>query len=202
MPLRKVWNSLRSHSKQAESTQSVSDSVEHEVVKLQAAAPGASESKRRIRRNKSKPSSELSNLLCQLQPQTILEIGVGDGSRAVEFLTVMKTTGHPVRYFAIDQFELAGGQLSLIGFHQMLRSAGIRPHLFPEPIVQGLTSFLHTIGSADVILITDASSEATDIQVQQLLGRISHHGTKKIQLSDGVISTSSVSNHSNLRDVA
>ena len=199
MPLRKLWNSLRSHSKQAESTQSVSDSVEHEVVKLQPAAARASESKLGMRRIKSTPNSELSNLLCQLQPQTILEIGVGDGSRAVDFLTVMKTT---VRYFAIDQFELAGGQLSLIGFHQMLRTAGIRPHLFPEPIVQGLTSFLHTIGSADVILITDGSSEATDIQVQQLLGRISHQGTKKIQLSDGVISTSSVSNHSNLRDVA
>ena len=202
MPLRKLWNSLRSHSKQAESTRSVSDTVEHEVVKLKSAALGATESKHGMRRNKSKPSSELSTLLCQLQPKTILEIGVGDGSRAVEFLTAMKTTHRPVRYFAIDQFELAGGQLSLIGFHQMLRTAGIRPHLFPEPIVQGLTSFLHTIGSADVILITDGSSEATDIQVQQLLGRISHQGTKKIQLSDGVISTSSVSNHSNLRDVA
>ena len=106
MPLRKLWNSLRSHSKQAESTQSVSDSVEHEVVKLQPAARGASESKHGMRRNKSKPSSELSTLLCQLQPKTILEIGVGDGSRAVEFLTAMKTTHRPVRYFAIDQFEL------------------------------------------------------------------------------------------------
>ena len=174
MPLRKLWNSLRRKSNPSNgslSHENTADSgaVEQGVVKLEKAT------------FKRQCTSQLCQTIARLAPQTILEIGVDDGTRALEYLSGLSAANQSVRYFAIDQFELAGGKLSLREFHQLLRSAGIRPQLFPESMVAGLTRFSHTIGSADMILVADEISDLQRDTVYRLLGRVSNSQTSILQ---------------------
>ena len=185
MPLRNLWNSLRRQSvKTAEDA--VRDSrVEHDIVKLEG-AQSPSLVQQKLNRKAAKPRvSELCATLQKLAPETILEIGVGNGKQSEEFLTGLKDAGLSIRYFAIDQFELADGPLSLREFHQMLRNAGIRPQIFPEPVVSGLTRFLHTIGSADVVLLTEPIPSDEEKQIRSLLQRISNNRTRILSLNNG-----------------
>lgn len=184
MPLRKLWNSLRRRRVVSGKSLPEHDVVEQRVVKLESSDRCQTPVSRSGKRSSRQGSSHLCRTLLELSPATILEIGVGDGHRTVDFLTGMQETGLSVRYAAIDQFELAGGNLSLRNFHQMLRSLSVRPHLFPEPIVNGLTRFLHTIGSADVVLISENVAEENRQQVMQLLSRISNQRTTILQLQD------------------
>lgn len=177
MPLRKLWNSLRRQSKPIADQSSRDASVEHGVVKLDSAIARQPESNDKQQLYCDRSKSDLSNLLEELSFSTVLEIGVGDGQRAVEFLSHIVTGNRSIRYFAIDQFELGGGELTLREFHQMLRSVGVRPQIFPETIPDGLTRFLHTIGTADLILIADQISESGAQQVQHLLMRVSNEKT-------------------------
>lgn len=177
MPLRKLWNSLRRPHNPPAQNSTAGDSVEQGVVKLEdriSHKPGKGKPNNTVQ---SRSKSHLSNLLHELAPTTILEIGVGNGEQTVDYLTCLKSSDHMVRYFAIDQFELGGGTLSLRAFHQMLRSAGVRPQLFPETISEGLTRFLHTIGTADVILFSDEMPQHDELQIERLLARVSNSRT-------------------------
>lgn len=102
---------------------------------------------------------------------------MGDGSRAVAVMGALAKQGIATRYFGMDQFELAGGEVSLRDFHRTMRGAGIRPQLFPEPVQSGLIRFLHTIGSVDLVLIAEPAEIEQDARTQQLLSRISHPKT-------------------------
>ncbi|MCH1494181.1 MAG: hypothetical protein L7U72_03040 [Rubripirellula sp.] len=185
MPLRKLWNSLRRHNARPIEKVAQDASVEQSIVKLNG-SPDPEVVEAAIKpRTASKHVSELCSTLQKLEPETILEIGVGDGQRALEYLSGLRDLGSPVRYFAIDQFELADGELSLREFHQMLRNAGIRPQIFPEPVAAGLTRFLHTIGSADVVLLNQPIPEVDIQQVNSLLRRISNDRTSILSLNDG-----------------
>ena len=184
MPLRKLWNSLRRIQVVSGESLTDRDGVEQRVVKLESNGRCQTPVSRSSKRSSRPGSDYLCRTLVELSPATILEIGVGDGHRTVDFLTGIQETGLSVRYVAIDQFELAGGNLSLRNFHQMLRSLSVRPHLFPEPIINGLTRFLHTIGSADVILISENVAEENRQQVMHLLSRISNQRTTILQLQD------------------
>tara|TARA_R110002049_G_scaffold4601_5_gene32276 strand:- start:392217 stop:392978 length:762 start_codon:yes stop_codon:yes gene_type:complete len=112
---------------------------------------------------------------------SVLEISVGDGTRAVEVVqTLAKATpGTPIRYTAIDQFELAGGEISLMQFHRDLRQHGIRPQIFPSDIISGVTRVAYTLGAVDLILIAEnaASDSPTPAQWEKLLSRVAHPGT-------------------------
>lgn len=185
MPLRKLWNSLRRHNAKPVEKVAQDASVEQSIVKLNG-SQGSEVVKAAIKqRTVQKHVSKLCSTLQQLAPETILEIGVGDGQQALEYLTGLKDLGSSVRYFAIDQFELADGDLSLREFHQMLRNAGIRPQIFPEPVAAGLTRFLHTIGSADVVLLNQPIPAVDVQQVHSLLRRVSNDRTSILSLNAG-----------------
>ena len=107
--------------------------------------------------------------------KSILEIGVGDGSRALAVLKTLaknRPDAH-LKYIAIDLFELGDGDLTLKEFHQQVRAIDVKPTLIPMPIPQGLTRVAHTLGAVDLILVTDDQVDACD----PLLARVTHDAT-------------------------
>lgn len=116
--------------------------------------------------------------------QSVLEISVGDGSRAVEVLALLRTTAAKagnidadsikLRYAAIDQFEMGGGANTLMQFHQTIRGGGIRPQVFPESVGRGLTRVAHTLGSMDLILISSEAGDWATAENKALLARVTH----------------------------
>ena len=172
MPLLKLWNALLGRS-----------SGEQPVVEQPASSSPATVSEKPVTTRKtgsgfvssgfglfsSNPHAALCKQVVAAAPRSILEIGVGDGTRAVAVMEALAKQGIAARYFGMDQFELAGGGLSLRDFHRTMRGAGIRPQLFPEPVPRGLIRFLHTIGSVDLVLVADPAEVEQDAGIQQLL---------------------------------
>ena len=108
---------------------------------------------------------------------TLLEIGVGDATRAVAIANHFRAAGTPIRYVAIDQFEMGGGSMRLMDFHRTLRKADVRPHVYPETVSAGLTQIARTIGGVDVILV-DQAAEINLTAVTSELARVSHDQTR------------------------
>lgn len=202
MALLKLWNSLLGRPS-AQPSQSTNSTQAQPGVDIERAKPDASQaSTKKSPAKKKKSSSRLSlfggssphaGLLKQLRGVTVdsvLEISAGDGSRAVEVLSLLSENnakklvgdaGNPkIRYSVIDQFEMGGGDHTLMQFHQTLRGAGIRPQVFPEVIARGLTRVAHTIGSIDLILVSAAANSGTQAdswatpEVKSLLSRVTH----------------------------
>ena len=116
---------------------------------------------------------------------TVLQIGVGDGSSAVDLITHLQSTGS-VRYAAIDQFEagpafVAGGT-RLMDFHRTLRSAGIRPQVFPDDVQTGLSQVRRTIGGVDLVVVAQGCDVAA---IEPSLCRIAHAGTVVLRADGG-----------------
>lgn len=124
------------------------------------------------------PHGSLCKLLRRVPAQTVLEIGVGDGSRAIAALQTLSVNNPGIRYAAIDQFELADGPLTLKGFHQALRTAELRrAQIFPETIQRGLLRVATTIGPVDLVLIAVAPDRWQTPAVRALIARVSHANT-------------------------
>ena len=99
------------------------------------------------------PHAGLCRELKGLKIESVLEISVDDGTRALAVLEVLqKKCLQPVRYAAIDEFELGGSASRLRDFYCLLREHDIRPHLFPEKVDNGLRSVANNleIGRAHV----------------------------------------------------
>ena len=97
----------------------------------------------------------------------------------------LRRDGSPVRYAAIDQFEMGGGAVRLMDFHRALRSADVRPHVYPETIAAGLASVARTIGGVDLILV-DVNADFDAGQLTDALARVSHEATRLlVQTADG-----------------
>ena len=60
----------------------------------------------------SNPHGALCKQVAAIQAKSVLEVAVGDGSRAIAVMGTLAKTAGPVRYYGIDQFELAGGSVS------------------------------------------------------------------------------------------
>jgi len=154
MPLRKLWNALRGTPSLAESTTLDAASPSHGQVdaKSQTVKPTADRivtSRSSAEVHGAKASRGLLGFgrgpheaLCRsikknnAPVHSVLEIGVEDGTRAVAVIEALAKGNphHTIRYLALDQFELAGGPITLVQFHRDLRQSGIRPQIFPEDV--------------------------------------------------------------------
>ena len=137
-----------------------------------------SSSRRLLSIGRSGPHAALCKQLRRLQPQKVLEITVGDGSRAVAILNALGSSNRPLRYVAIDQFELGNAEISLKEFHQTLRREEVRSaQLFPENIERGLRRVATTLGPVDLIVIAAAETEWRNDRILPLIARVSHSQT-------------------------
>ncbi len=128
------------------------------------------------------PHAGLCKQLKTISAASVLEVSVGDGSRAIAVLETLSKHQEQVRYLAIDQFEMAGGEVTLKQFHQTLRAKNIRPQLFPEPIDRGLLRVARTVGCVDLVLIAAPLEDWQGPQISQLLTRVSHAQTTLLYL--------------------
>ena len=225
MPLLKLWNSFRgksaSKSTPQPSVQPVKPLPSGHPAKSPGGAPavaaplknGASHEKKVSEKpakkkrgflGRSPSRSPLVRELKDCSATSVLEIGVGDGSRAVEVVMFLsQQSDNPIRYAGIDQFEMSGGETTLMQFHQKLRAASIRPQLFPEPTASGLLRVAHTIGMMDLVLIADDSVDCDSAKFRGLLSRVVHQGTRILRLdSVGTWSEVRIESASGLRRAA
>lgn len=173
MPLLKLWNSIRGRSNPA-------NGEETAATQAQSAPPSAAKSEPSASRGFGLfrgPHAGLCKSLKTVAATSLLEIGVGDGTRAVAMLETLSKQGQDVRYLALDQFEMAGGDVTLKQFHQSLRAHDIRPQVYPQDIENGLLRIAHTIGTVDLIVIGTNLAEWQTPAVTARLSRVAHKGT-------------------------
>ncbi len=183
MPLLRIWNSIRGRStpKETPRQESSANSSTPDVSNSPGRRP--IKSSRLSLFGGGGPHGDLLKLVKPLNARWVLEICVGDGSRAI---AIVQTLGSPppVRYLAIDQFEMVGGEVTLKAFHQRLRSAGIRGQVFPEPIDRGLVRVANTVGAVDLIVIAAAPEDWQTPETLSLLARVAHPNTVVLYQDD------------------
>ncbi|MEM8666924.1 MAG: hypothetical protein AAGG48_05380 [Planctomycetota bacterium] len=179
MPLVKLWNSLRRRSKEDSAVES-SSIEKSDVSRMEPTAKSAP--KRRFFGGG--PHAGLCKQLKGLDVLTVLEVSVGDGSRALSVVSTLtrKKPTDSIRYIAIDEFELGDGEIGLRDFFRSLRENEIQPKLFPNDIEGGLRRVANTIGAVDLVLIAAAKDQWQTPTTLALLSRISH--TKTVILFD------------------
>jgi hypothetical protein len=179
MPFLKLWNSLRGRANSEPSVQSTAPETTPKACSPEVAKP--TPVSRVVSRGMNLfgggPHSGLCKLLKSVSANSVLEIGVGDGSRAPVVMETLTNGEQKPRYFVIDQFEMAGSSVTLKQFHQSLRAHEIRPQVFPQEIEAGLTRFSHTIGSVDLVIIGADLQDWQNSRVEAKLLRIAHNGT-------------------------
>lgn len=124
------------------------------------------------------PHAGLCRQLKGLEIESVLEISVDDGTRALAVLEVLqKKCLQPVRYAAIDEFELGGSTFGLRDFYCLLREHDIRPQLFPEKVDNGLRNVANNLGAMDLVLIATTADRWQNPVTLHLLSRITHPDT-------------------------
>lgn len=110
------------------------------------------------------PHAALCRIIKGSGVSSLLEVGVGDGTRAAAMLAALEKSspGTEIRYIAIDLFEMADSELTLKEFHRRMRAIDVRPTLIPLPYRQGLARVAHTFGSVDLVLIADEGLDVCD----------------------------------------
>ncbi|MEM9368025.1 MAG: hypothetical protein AAGD07_18690 [Planctomycetota bacterium] len=168
MPLRKIWNSLCGRRVPNASSSTVSSENQASPPQTSQAGksvkansdttPGRgvlSMARRAVGRQRG-PYAALLRHISDRRPAQILELGVGDGSRAAAILADAASEAE-FTYIVVDQFEMAGGAVSLRDFHAKVaaESAQRRPVVIPQSIMVGLESVANRFGYIDLILVSD-----------------------------------------------
>ena len=196
MPLLKLWNSIRSarkkNSEQAgQSTTSPAPTLAEQTagaensmgpnsssganrldVSSRPAKPTAAPPKKAGRLATlltGGPHAQLTKQLRKLNVNSILEVGVGDGDRALAVIDCLQRcdADQRLRYVAVDQFEVSGS-VPLREFHKQLRTADVNANLIPMPTAAGLDRVARTYGQMDLILWDDESFDINDAPLDRL----------------------------------
>ena len=110
--------------------------------------------------------------LAKADPHSILEIGIHD--RSLDILDQLTRPGHstPIRYIAVDEFEMGDSQVTLREYHQQLREFPAKAHLVPMPVEQGLQRVLTTYGQMDLVFWNhEAAPSETQLQFLSRLAK-------------------------------
>ena len=118
------------------------------------------------------PHASLCKMIKKSGAKSVLEVGLGDGSRATAVLSTLAKSrpATDIKYIAIDLFEMGNAELTLKEFHQKIRTIDVKPNLIPMPCQQGLRRVAHTFGAIDVVLLATAEVDICD----PLIARVTH----------------------------
>lgn len=86
----------------------------------------------------------------------IVELGIGDGSRAMRMIAVAKlaSPGMDVEYCGLDRFEdQAGPRLTLKGAHRLLGDVGGRVRLVPGDPPESIVRIANSLGKVDLLIL-------------------------------------------------
>lgn len=178
MPLLKLWNRLRGRRDLPKPSDDREPCGPQARTGSSVATNPKSAGRGILGMGSRRPHAALCKLLRRVQAKTVLEIGIGDGSRGIAALGTLCERNPQVLYAAIDQFEMAGGPLTLKGFHQALRTAEVRSaKIFPDTIEHGLLRVATTLGPVDLVLIATPPERWQTPVVLALIARVTHRDT-------------------------
>ena len=122
--------------------------------------------------------------LVEINGMPLLEIGVGDGKRALSVTKALieSNPGTIVRYAAIDMFEMADGPITLKDFNLQLRNQGVQATVVPMEITPGIARVSSTIGVVDLVLIGDNQEDVEMTTMISALKRVSSANTSVFRL--------------------
>ncbi len=112
----------------------------------------------------SKPQSDrpLYRAIWRRRARKIVELGIGNGRRALRMLDVAKlaSPGDKVDYWGFDPFEdrseADGPGLTLKAAHQLLRRNGVRVRLLPGDPADSLVRAANSLGKIDLLILPAA----------------------------------------------
>jgi len=180
MPLLKLWNTIRGRSAAAAPAPDQPSPVDQQSAARKPVQVTQS-SRRRSGKGSGRtlfggPHGSLRKLIKSIPARSVVEICVGDGSRAAAVVQALRNTDE-VKYVAIDQFELGSGELTLKQYHQRLRTAGIRAQVIPNAIEGGLIQVARTVGQVDLVIIAADRKCWQEPATLAKLARICHNQT-------------------------
>ena len=204
MPLKRLWNSLCGRSSETEAAAKPANgeradlkATKRAVTMTDANPPAPQPIPVKPRRSVLSMISRgehdgLIKTIRQSKAKSILEIGVGDGSRMTAILSALvrplqadpseadrsDVEASSIKAAVIDQFEMGCGKIALRDYHRRLNGLSQRPVIFPEPIGRGLVSVANRLGKMDVVLIDAAVFESDDQQpvaeLQATIAKVLH----------------------------
>lgn len=123
--------------------------------------------------------------LTKLQPSSVLEIGIGDGSRTPAVVQALAAANPALKYAVIDQFEMVGGTVKLRDFHGQLAGLAIRPSIIPETAARGVVTVLHRLGMMDAIILDPSLDAETLAELDTVLSKVSYADTMILRQTNG-----------------
>ena len=113
-------------------------------------------------KNLSKPvqSRPLFHFLLDHSIGSILEIGIGNGNRIEQILSMftLRDGSSQLRYAGVDLFESSttdGGHMRLKDAHRMLAEKNVRAHLVPGDATSALRRIVHSTLPSDLIIVDE-----------------------------------------------
>ncbi len=110
----------------------------------------------------SRPAAErpVYRAICRIRPAAILELGIGDGQRALRMLRLASLYRPPgeIRYTGLDRFEDRTSQdgpgMTLKLAYRMLGRSGATIRLLPGEPLESLGARANDLGQFDVVVIS------------------------------------------------
>lgn len=117
--------------------------------------------------------------LLRLKPSRIVEIGLGDGSRAVDMIELAhRQRTSPVHYCGIDLFEAREqAVLPLKEAHLRLNKTGAKIRLLPGDLASTITRHANFLAGTDLLVFDESISEQQLERLSPFWLRIVHEGT-------------------------
>jgi hypothetical protein len=112
--------------------------------------------------------------------QRIVELGVGDGHRAMRMIEVARraSVGSEVHYVGLDPFEARTESsergLSLKAAHQLLRGTGARVQLMPGNPSDGLMRTANSLGKVDLLIVPAELDSLSHARLWYFVPRMLH----------------------------
>jgi hypothetical protein len=99
---------------------------------------------------------------------SILEVGIGNGSRIEQILSMfsLRDGCSQLRYAGVDLFESgtkADGHMTLKDAHRMLAEKNVRAHLVPGDATSALRRIVHSTQPSDLIIVDEGWQEDSPI---------------------------------------
>lgn len=132
---------------------------------------------------------QLFRILKQLRPRKILELGIGDASRAGRLLSVAQrySPGDELRYVAVDLFEArpttATSRLSLKQAHALFKASGVRVQLVPGDPYAALSRIANSVRENDLVLVSADQDSAALEKAWFYLPRMLHERSMVLRQS-------------------
>lgn len=122
---------------------------------------------------------------------SVLEVNVGSGARSERLIDWLRAQGQtgPIRYAAIDDFELGGeGHIGLKAYHQRLSQRGAKPFPVPGDVAAAMRRVAQTVGAVDLLVFDLEAAQWHSAAIAAIAPRLVHPQTL-VLIADGTPSS-------------